>query len=114
MSEQCNADKYIKCSKCRCKYINDDEHIKNDFEYNRLNERFKCCVKCRNKSYAYSQTPRAIDYKQSYNELQGKAYKNVQITCGTCGAIRCTGFMRTHEKQTGCARNDLKRVTIED
>lgn len=47
MAEQNECDKYIKCSKCRCKYINDDEHIKKDFGYNRLEERFKTCVKCR-------------------------------------------------------------------
>ena len=31
MAEQNGEDTYIKCSKCRCKYINDDEHIKADF-----------------------------------------------------------------------------------
>ena len=53
MTEQDEADKYIKCSKCRCKYINDDYHINIDFGYNRLNERFKTCVKCRGKHKAY-------------------------------------------------------------
>ena len=47
MTEQSGDDKYIKCSKCKCKYHNDDNHIKADFGYNRLNERFKTCVKCR-------------------------------------------------------------------
>jgi hypothetical protein len=49
MTEQREADKYIKCSKCRSKYISDDEHIKSDFGFNRLNKRFKTCVKCRSK-----------------------------------------------------------------
>ena len=40
-------NKYIKCSRCHMKFINDDEHIKNDFGYNRLNERYKNCIKCR-------------------------------------------------------------------
>ena len=39
--------KYIMCSKCHMKFINDDEHIKIDFGYNRLNERYKNCKKCR-------------------------------------------------------------------
>ena len=47
MTDTSEDNKYIKCSKCRCKYINDDDHIKNDFGYNRLEERFKTCVKCR-------------------------------------------------------------------
>jgi len=39
-------DKHIVCSKCKMKYINDDDNIKTDFGYNRLNERYKKCVKC--------------------------------------------------------------------
>jgi hypothetical protein len=50
MSEQNEQDKYIKCKGCQCKYINDDEHIEQDFGYNRFGEKFKSCVKCRNKS----------------------------------------------------------------
>ncbi len=50
MAEECIEYKYIKCSKCKCKYINDDEHIKKDFGYNRMNERYKTCVKCRTKT----------------------------------------------------------------
>ncbi len=50
MAEQLEPDKYVKCSKCKCKYINDDEHIKNDFGYNRLNIRYKTCTKCRTKA----------------------------------------------------------------
>ena len=34
-------DKYIKCSRCKCKYINDNEHIKHGFGYNRLEENIK-------------------------------------------------------------------------
>ena len=49
MTENNRDVKYIICSRCNCKYINDDEHIKIDFGYTRLNERYKCCVKCRAK-----------------------------------------------------------------
>ena len=44
---------YILCSGCHGKYIDDDEHIKCDFEYNRLGNRYNCCVKCRNRNKAY-------------------------------------------------------------
>ena len=47
MAEFSGEGKYIKCSKCKCKYINDEEHIKQDFGYHRLNVRYKCCMKCR-------------------------------------------------------------------
>ena len=49
MTEQVEHDKYIKCSRCKMKYLNDDKHIGEDFGYNRLNERYKVCVKCRNR-----------------------------------------------------------------
>ena len=47
MAEPSEESKYIKCSKCRCKNITDDEHVKQYFGYNTLEERFKACVKCR-------------------------------------------------------------------
>ena len=45
MTEENN--KYIVCSDCKCKHINDEEHISRDFGYKRLEERYKTCVKCR-------------------------------------------------------------------
>ena len=61
----------IKCSNCRCKFINDDEHIKSDFGYNRLGERFKCCLKCREKkreqTKSYAETHK--EHIQEYNKL---------------------------------------------
>ena len=58
--------KYINCSCCKCKYINDDNHIKNDFGYNRLNERFKTCLTCRNKKHEYRENNK--DKIQEYRE----------------------------------------------
>ena len=48
MSEE-DKDKYIKCSCWKSNYINDDENTIKNFGYNKLNERFKTCVKCRDK-----------------------------------------------------------------
>ena len=47
MVEESKDDTYIRCSKCRSKYINDEEHMSKDFGYTRLEERYKTCVKCR-------------------------------------------------------------------
>jgi hypothetical protein len=44
MAENNRDIKYIICSRCRCKYINDE-----DFGFNRLNKIYKTCVKCRSK-----------------------------------------------------------------
>ena len=42
-------DTYIKCSKCKLKYKNNDIDIAHDFGYNRLGEQFKTCVICKDK-----------------------------------------------------------------
>ena len=47
MEDLSKNSKYIKCGKCKCKYINDEEHINNDFGYTRLEMRYKTCVTCR-------------------------------------------------------------------
>ena len=47
MTDPVAIDKFIKCVKCHCKYFNDDEHIKTDFGFTRLGQRYKSCVKCR-------------------------------------------------------------------
>ena len=60
MAEQSSDNKYINCSRCKCKYINDDEHIKNDFGFTRLGKRLSTCTKCREK--------RKGDCKQCYEE----------------------------------------------
>ena len=63
MTEQIETDKYIKCSKCKCKYINDAEHIKQEFGYNRLNIQYKTCVKCRARGKQnYKDNPWLNDY----------------------------------------------------
>ena len=49
MTAQDGCELYIKCCTCKCRFINNDEHIKCDFGYNRLNERYKSCAKCRAK-----------------------------------------------------------------
>ena len=56
MTEEGKNDNYIICSKCRSKYINDEEHIANDFGYTRLEERYKTCVRCRVRSKLNNKT----------------------------------------------------------
>ncbi len=58
---------------------------------------------------------RSIAYKPPPDvAARMKQYNAEKLTCTTCNAIRGRSCMRAHEKQNGCARNDLKRVTIED
>ena len=76
MPDTSENNNYIKCSKCRCKYINDEEHIKHDFGYNRLEERFKTCVKFRErgkeqrKMYREAHKEEIAERKKAYNKQQ--------------------------------------------
>ncbi len=78
-------DKYINCSQCKLKYHNNEDNIKNDFGYNRLGERFKCCVRCRNRAKKYADThkteisERSQKYREEHKEKQ-KEYKEKQLT----------------------------------
>ena len=56
MAEQTREEQYIKCSRCQMKYINNDDHIKKEFGYNRLNERYKTCIACRDNRKQYKKT----------------------------------------------------------
>ena len=75
MTEQGKDDKYIKCSRCVRKFINDNDHIKNDFGYNRLEERFKTCVQCRDKKRGQI----SYNSKMYYEENRGTILEQKQL-----------------------------------
>ena len=70
MTEEDKNDKYIICSKCRSKYINDEEHINKDFGYTRLEERYKTCVRCRARSKINCKT-----YSEKHPEKSKERYE---------------------------------------
>ena len=76
MAEQSNDDQYIKCSRCKCNYHNNDDNIKLDFGHNRLGERFKNCVKCREKC-------REVAKKYNEKKLQEEIEEN-HTNCTRC------------------------------
>ena len=104
MTEQDSKDKYIKCSRCKCKYINDDDHVKTDFGYSRLNERYKTCVKCRERNNIQNQVYRENhkdeikerekqykkDNREYYNELSKLSKIKKMATPCENGFQRCT------------------------
>ena len=77
MAEQNEQNKYIKCKGCKCKYINDEEHIKQDFGYIRLGEQLKSCVNCRN-----------ITNKDKENKTQQSIDTNVTKLCIRCCQVK--------------------------
>ncbi len=94
MTDDKGTDKRIKCTNCKCKYINDDENIKKEFGFNGLNEKFKTCVKCRGSSQKAREKklqeeveeneqrcPRCYKSKPA-NDFVGHTF--VYKTCGAC------------------------------
>ena len=91
MTELNSKDQYIKCSRCKCKYINDDEHIKNDFGYNRLEERYKTCMTCRDRM-------------------------TTKTTCDKCLKSTIAIHLKRHQKTNICKQWELliSRIDIND
>ena len=102
-------NKYIICSKCHMKFINDDEHIKTDFGYNRLNERYKNCVKCRKynaekvalrRAEVKEETARTGTFIPNIRAVQKPGYEDVvcDLCCKTCRR----DYMRKHRMSLNC------------
>ena len=70
MTEESKNDKYVICSKCRSKCINDEEHINKDFGYTRLEMRYKTCVRCRARNKINGKT-----YHEAHKEEQQEVKK---------------------------------------
>ena len=47
LDDELNKEPFIYCSHCNCEYINDKNNILHHFGFNRLNEQYKTCKKCR-------------------------------------------------------------------
>ena len=94
MEELGGQNKFFKCRKCKCKYINDEDHIKIDFGYNRLHVQYKCCVKCRNKGTEY--------YKLNANAIGDKRHRYYQ-PCPICNVSIYTYQMDKHQASPACA-----------
>ena len=80
MTEQNSNDKYIKCARCKKKYLNNDNDIKINFGYNRLKERYKTCIKCRTDN-------------------------NSKTHCEKCGIELNKSALSRHKKTNLCLRN---------
>ena len=122
-SEAENNNKYIICSKCHMKYINDDEHIKHDFGYNRLNERYKNCMTCRTYNREQKANWRAEIKKQEetygdYNPNRNKKpckenVINEKFDCELCGKTISTNTKDKHADSSLCKRRRNINIYLE-
>ena len=61
MAQEENKPMCLYCSSRGKKYINDDEHIKQDFGYNRLSIRYRSCGQCQ---------ARYAKHRESHTEIR--------------------------------------------
>ena len=131
MTEETNKDKYIICSDCKCKYINDEEHISKDFGYTRLEEIYKTCVKCRARRKVNYDT-----YYEKYKEYSKQYYENnkedvivaaktfyennkehiqqrktEKITCNVCGCQVSRNNISIHQQSQKCKNKQRRDVS---
>ena len=113
MAEHGNEDRYINCSRCKMKYHNNNEHIKVDFGYNRLNERYMTCLTCRTNKREYnkcwsrnnyhiyrdSELERTRIYKEARKEKEME-----KTTCNVCGSIVSRRCMTIHLRTDKCKK----------
>ena len=98
MAEQSEEPKYIICSKCHCKYINDEENIKIYFGHKRLGDRYKTCLKCRTRKPVISTSSSSTD-----NELTKKVYD-----------IRCNTFLNEKDIINTCNEYGYNTIELPD
>ena len=113
MAEQGNVEKYMNCSRCKMKYHNTNEHIQNDFGYNRLNERFKTCMTCRINKREYNKCwsrnnyniYRDTELERSRIYRENNKDKIREITeCNLCGSMVCRDGMAKHQRTNKCKK----------
>ena len=96
----------IKCSTCKKRFLNNKEQVELHFGYNRLNERFKCCIRCRD----YSKKRTKLQNKQADAALRGLQY------CEACEKAkdRYEFIMSNGKSHTRCCRTCLIYGSDED
>ena len=128
MTEEYNNDKYIICSGCTCKYINDEEHISNDFGYTRLEMRYKTCVRCRvrskiknktflekhpekNKEYYEAHKEEAKEKNKQYRENNAdrlkeydRARNQIKVNCPNCNCEIVKRRLNSHLLTQKCKK----------
>ena len=116
MAEESNHDNYIICSKCKSKYINDEEHISNDFGYTRLEERYKTCVRCRvrgkvnGKTYYNKHIEELTEYYKKCREEhleERRAHDRIRTTCEHCGGEITQTNLARHQQTNKCKNKSI-------
>ena len=104
MTEQDSKEKYVKRSRCKMKYHNNDDSTKEHFRCNRLGEQLKTCTTCREKRTQYYKDyyienkeyilESSKTYHQEHKEERHERWKennlhkdelNKTVVCDNCG-----------------------------
>ena len=93
-------EKYVYCGSCRVKYHNNEDSIKENFGYNRLNERFRSCIKCRKSRRGY--------YDNNREEVL--ALRKLWVDCEVCGSKVCRDGLPKHQRTNKCNKNQKYKL----
>ena len=74
MAHEDNKPKYLYCSGLGKNYINDDEHVKQDFGYDRLGRRYKSCAQCRERYARHRES-----HREERRETANQYYEETKI-----------------------------------
>ena len=115
---------YLFCSCCNKKYINDEEHIKQDFGYSRLNIRYKSCIQCQARYLKHLESNReerrenARTYYQENKDIilekklvyrdSNKDKINEKKECSVCGSIVSHHGIVRHLRTNKCQKFQLQ------
>ena len=111
---------YLFCSGCSMKYINDEENIKQDFGYTRLNIRYKSCIQCRarylkhreshieerrenSRTYYQENKDMILEKKRIYRD-NNKEKEMEKTKCNVCGSIVSLRCMTIHLRTDKCKK----------
>ena len=101
MAENSNDDTLIKCSRCKCKYHNNDESFKDNFGFKRLGDRYKSCVKCRTRA--------KDNYTANARDISDYQYNRYYVPCERCG-YKIYKYQMTHHQDI-CSKYNKPRDT---
>lgn len=117
MAEQNEDNKYMKCSKCRMNYTNDEEHIESDFGYTKLNERYKTWCKFRTNrkdnwpKYKEKATAYAEQYREAHKEqvlASRREYNKRTTICDVCKKQLSLSSLTRPKKSHHCEKKKQK------
>ena len=124
MTDIVEEKQYIYCVRCSNTCLRNDEDIQKCFGFNKNNQRFKLCAKCRERiKHNRNQPHRKEQQKEYYNsraehykEYRQQRYLNTRdeylkkVSCEVFGKEICAGQLKRHQNGKWCKTSKDKAM----